>query len=164
MNHHPIPQTDNPHRALKPGGWIEVVEIQLPSTSDDGSLNESTAWWKWEQLILEAISVGNRSLAVARNVPNLLVDVGFEQTSDLQIKTPVGGSWCTDPREKEVGRWNVVNMMEGLEGFTMAPLHRALGWSPIEVQALLGQVRTEFLEQKVHGYFVTYAPPPAWHV
>lgn len=144
------------YTALKPGGWIEVVEIYTPSTSDDGSLNESTAWWKWQQLMLEAHIAGNRPMTVARSIQKWLVDVGFEQTSDLQVKTPVGGSWCTDPREREVGRWNVVNLMEGLEGFTMAPLHRVLGWSPIEVQALLGQVRTEFLEQSVHGYYMTH--------
>lgn len=144
------------YKALKPGGWIEVVEFHFPSTSDDGSLNESTAWWKCERLLLKAYAVSNRSLMIARSIRKWLVDVGFEQTSDVQVKTPVGGSWCTDPREKEVGRWNAVNVMEGLEGFTMAPLHRVLEWSPIEVQALLGQVRTELLEQKVHGYFVTH--------
>ena len=155
MNHHSIPPADNPYRALKPGGWIEVVEIHTPSISDDGSLNESTAWWRWERLILEAQTRVNRSMAIARSVPKWLVDVGFEQTSDVQVKTPVGGSWCTDPWEKEVGRWMAVNMMEGLEGFTLAPLYRVHGWSPIEVQALMGQVRTEFLEQNVHGYFIT---------
>ncbi|KAF8416691.1 putative TAM domain methyltransferase [Tirmania nivea] len=144
------------YKALKPGGWIEVVEMHIPSTSDDGSLNESTAWWKWERLIFEASSINNRPMEIARSVQKWLVDVGFGQTSDRQVKTPVGGSWCTDPREKEVGRWNAVNIMEGLEGFTMALLHRVLGWSPIEVHALLGQVRTEIVEQKVHGYFVTH--------
>ncbi|KAF8453925.1 methyltransferase [Terfezia claveryi] len=143
------------YKALKPGGWIEVVEFHIPSTSDDDSLNESTAWWKWERLILEAYAISNRSLMIARSLRKWLLEVGFEQTSEVQVRTPVGGSWCTDPREKEVGRWNAVNLMEGLEGFTMAPLHRVLGWSQIEVQALLGQVRTELLGQKVHGYFVT---------
>ena len=155
MAHYSITPTDNSYRALKPGGWIEVVEVHLPCMSDDGSLNESTAWWRWERLVLEANALSNRPLTIARNVRQWLIDVGFEETSDLQVKTPVGGSWCTSPREKEVGRWNAVNLMEGLEGFTLGPLHRVLGWSPIGVQALLGQVRTELLEQKVHAYFMT---------
>lgn len=136
-----------------------MVEPQIPAQSDDDTYNESTAWWKWDRLVVEATMRANRPLAIAKDIEKWLIDIGFEQTSDLHAKMPVGGSWCTDPRQREIGKWNALNLMEGMEGFTMAPLHRYLGWSQIEIQALLGQVRTEFLEQKIHGYVLTYVYP-----
>lgn len=107
-------------------------------------------------LLIEAAEIALRPMDVAQDISQWLFEAGFEQVDDMITRSPVGGSWCTDPEEKEIGRWHALNMMEGIEGFTLGLLYRFLGWSLIEIQALIGQVRTEVLEQKAHVYLNMY--------
>lgn len=51
-----------------------------------------------------------------------------------------------------IPQFSCLNFLEGLEGFTMAPFTRVLGWKPEEVQVLIAQVRTEMLKRKIHGW------------
>lgn len=42
--------------------------------------------------------------------------------------------------------------MEGLEGFTLGPFTRLLGWQEDEVQILIAKIRAEFSNRRFHGY------------
>lgn len=42
--------------------------------------------------------------------------------------------------------------MEGLDGFTMAPFTRILGWTPEEVQIFMAKIRSEWGNRSMHGY------------
>lgn len=44
---------------------------------------------------------------------------------------------------KEIGEWNLVNMLDGLEGFTFRLWTKVLGWSVEEVEAFLIGVRKD---------------------
>ncbi|KAF8463284.1 S-adenosyl-L-methionine-dependent methyltransferase [Kalaharituber pfeilii] len=144
------------YRALKPGGWIELVESKLPYDCDDGTMGSTSAIYRWTVLITEAAAAAGKPLTIYPYLQQWLLEAGFVRVDEKAFKTPVGGSWCQTATEREIGRWNAVNVMEGMEGFSLALLTRVLKWHPIEVQALLGTVRTEILEQKVHSYFMTY--------
>lgn len=41
----------------------------------------------------------------------------------------------------------------GLEAFTMAPLTRALGWSPEEVQLFLVDIRKDCTNRDIHSVY-----------
>lgn len=45
-----------------------------------------------------------------------------------------------------------MNYLEGLEGFTMAPFTRVLGWKKEEVDVLLAQVRKETVTRRMHSW------------
>ncbi|KAI7053819.1 hypothetical protein KC319_g6162, partial [Hortaea werneckii] len=54
---------------------------------------------------------------------------------------------------------------EGLEGFTIAPFTRVLGWKKEEVDVFLAQVRKEMVSRKIHGWmkgFVLTAQKPLY--
>lgn len=51
-----------------------------------------------------------------------------------------------------VTQFCALNFLEGLEGFTMAPFTRVLGWKPEEVTVFIAQVRQESLKRSMHGY------------
>jgi len=56
------------------------------------------------------------------------------------------------PREqKTIGAWNLLNVLEGLEGFSMGLFTRVLGWEPEEVQLLLADVRKDLQDPKIHA-------------
>jgi hypothetical protein len=42
------------YNALKPGGWVELVDIECGTYSDDGSVSAEAASVKWWAMLKEA--------------------------------------------------------------------------------------------------------------
>ena len=64
---------------------------------------------------------------------------------------------------KELGKWNQVNILDGLEGFCLALLTRGLGWKKEEVDVFVALVAKDFRDRKIHAYFpmpVTFGRKP----
>ncbi|KAF4777492.1 hypothetical protein HER10_EVM0002621 [Colletotrichum scovillei] len=61
-----------------------------------------------------------------------------------------------DPHYKELGEWNLENFLEGIEGWSMAPLTRALQWTKEEVNVFLIQVRNDLKDRRIHAYTPLY--------
>ncbi|KAI5805350.1 S-adenosyl-L-methionine-dependent methyltransferase [Peziza echinospora] len=144
------------HRSLKRGGYIEIIEHKLPYECDDGTMPLDSAIYRWSKHCVESSRLSGKSMEICQHIPQWLDQTGYTNIMERVVKTPMGGSWCETEKERELGKWNAVNLMEGLEGFSLALFTRFLGWNPIEVQALLGLVRTEVQQQKVHSYYKTY--------
>lgn len=53
--------------------------------------------------------------------------------------------------QKTVGAWNLVQIEDGLEGFTMRLFTQLLGWKAEEVQVLLAKVRKDLRDPKIHS-------------
>lgn len=64
--------------------------------------------------------------------------------------------WPKARNLKELGRYNQVNVLEGMEAYTMASFTRVLGWHPDEVQAFLVGVRNEMMDRSIHMYCKHY--------
>lgn len=132
-----------------------MVEVKIRCDCDDGTMPPTSVIYRWGGYFVEAGRICGKSMEVYKDIPMWLAEAKYTNVACSYAKTPVGGSWCQTEEEREIGRWNAVNVMEGMEGFSLAIFTRLLGWDPIEVQALLGLVRTEIQEQKVHAYFRT---------
>jgi hypothetical protein len=52
-----------------------------------------------------------------------------------------------------LGLWNLENTNIGLEGFSMAPFTRALGWTKQEVEVFSVGVRNEMKDKRIHAYW-----------
>jgi hypothetical protein len=57
-----------------------------------------------------------------------IADAGFVDVVERRFKWPIG-PWSSDSRLKEIGRWNLLNWEEGMEGWVIAPYTRVLGVS-----------------------------------
>lgn len=55
--------------------------------------------------------------------------------------------------QKTIGCWNLVQLEDGLEGFTLRLGTHTLGWTPEAVQVWLTQVRKDFRNPKIHMLF-----------
>lgn len=53
-------------------------------------------------------------------------DAGFINVTQKEYKVP-SGPWPKDPRMKDIGKYNLLNMLEAIEGFTIALFTRVLG-------------------------------------
>lgn len=58
--------------------------------------------------------------------------------------------------QKTVGAWNLVQIEDGLEGFTLRLFTQTLGWKSEEVQVLLANVRKDLRNPKIHAQFDLY--------
>ena len=58
------------------------------------------------------------------------------------FKWPIN-TWAKDPQMKEIGAWNLINMIDGLEGFTIRLWTQVLGWSMEEIEVFLVDVRKD---------------------
>lgn len=87
-----------------------------------------------------------------------MTEVGFIDIVENRFKWPTN-RWPKDERYKELGAWQNANMTNGLEGFTMAPLTRAYGWTKEEVTLFLVDVRKDLNNPRIHTYLPVYAFP-----
>ena len=79
-------------------------------------------------------------------------EAGFVNVQTTIYKCPIN-TWPKGKKEKMLGLWSLANMLDGLEGFTMALFTRMLGWQQSEVDAFLVDVRKAFKNRAVHAYF-----------
>lgn len=77
--------------------------------------------------------------------------IGFVDIVEKRVVWPLG-RWPTDPRLKEIGRWNVRNWEEGVEGWILAGFTRCLGWSYQQVQEFARAVISKVKDRKLHYY------------
>lgn len=84
-----------------------------------------------------------------------MVEAGFVDVTETSYRMPIG-PWPTDPREKQVGQYNWLNYLEGLEAFLMAPLTRWLGRSAEEVRALSKEASSDVLKKKLKLWHELY--------
>ena len=62
-------------------------------------------------------------------------DAGFENVTVREFKCPIG-TWPADAKMKETGGFQLVAMLEGLHGLTVAFWVNCLGWSIEEVGSI----------------------------
>ncbi|KAM5347433.1 hypothetical protein ACJ41O_010438 [Fusarium nematophilum] len=147
---------------LNPGGWIELVDMGIP-TSDDGTLSEDSFIRQWSNHMLEAGSRIGRSLDTIDSHPQNLRDAGFTNINKVVFKWPMN-TWPKDRKYKEIGAWSYENMSTGLQAFSLALFTRVLGWSSEEVEVFIASVRKELRDRTIHGYWpivVTYGQKPS---
>lgn len=101
--------------ALKPGGWIEDVELSIHITSDDGTVGEGHILDGWSKTFYEAGDILGKTFKVLDQSKELMKKAGFKNVVQRNYKVPVG-AWSSDPKLKEVGRWNLLFCTQGLEG------------------------------------------------
>jgi len=148
---------------LLPGGWVEFQDYDLQWYSEDGTLKEDSALGRWLSLFYEGAAKIGRDHQPGIKLEGWVRDAGFTEVHHQRIRTPVG-KWPKDQKIKIIGAWNLLNVLEGIEGFTMGLFTRVLGWKAEEVHLLLADVRKELRNPEIHAqldFHVVYAQKPA---
>lgn len=138
-----------PHRALKPGGYIELVEMHVIPTSPDNTLPPNSQILELYTTLAEVSREVGLDLAVAQKYGSMMVSAGFEDVVEEVFDLPIG-DWMSDRRMKEVGAFQHFQMLEGLHGIAFGALTRVAGWTPTKVQVFLAGVRREMKDRAVH--------------
>ncbi|KAH6977627.1 hypothetical protein EDB80DRAFT_692346 [Ilyonectria destructans] len=99
---------------LKPGGYIEHVEIDWVPQCDDNSLPPTSSLIKWASKLLDAMDQHGRPMRVhPRKTRRELELAGFQDISETVIKAYCN-PWPEETHEKEVGKWFNLGLSQGL--------------------------------------------------
>lgn len=150
---------------LKPGGYIEQVEMAPGFKSDDGSLSPDTAYGQWHDLGVKCGLKMGKSFETMYEMKGLISAAGFEDINETVYKWPVG-PWMQDQESKELGMWTQLHIEQGLGDWSMAPLTRVLGWSKEQVDVFISCMKRDLRNKSIHGYhemrFVYAKKPMDW--
>jgi SAM-dependent methyltransferase len=115
-------------KALKPGGWIEHMELSVIFECDDGSLSDDNPLRKWAPLQIEASETMGKTFRVGEYTKSRLKAAGYVDVKEHKFKLPVG-PWSSDKKMKEIGNWNLYFFLRDTEGFCVYLLGKVMGVS-----------------------------------
>jgi len=139
-------------RHLKPGGYIEHVEIDFEPRCDDGSL-PTDPLCTWYDYLKAATKRMHRPIEYNPHTGTILRTAGFVDIVEHKvIKLPMN-SWPTeDEKEREIGRWNVLGLVDSIEAWSLKPLIEVNGWDEKTVKSMVEDVRKAVKSRKVRAY------------
>ncbi|CBF80718.1 hypothetical protein AN8520.2 [Aspergillus nidulans FGSC A4] len=149
--------------SLTPGGWLEMQELSNPVTSDDGTLSENNPLSQWGRLLIEASKKMNRPVDNPAKYETWMREAGFVNCHTVAYNWPTN-PWPADEKGKTLGLWNLYNVLQRFEEFSVALLVKVLGWEMDDAKTFLGNVKEELMNEGVHGYwpvYVVYGQKPA---
>ncbi|RVX73473.1 hypothetical protein B0A52_03115 [Exophiala mesophila] len=134
---------------LTPGGWVEFQDFDLHNYSQDNSIPPDNKVLEWYNLLMEGCEKIGRTASPGQHLESWVRDAGFTNIHHKTFKLPLG-AWPKDERMKRVGALNLLQLLEGLEGLTLALFTRALGWSTEAIHVYLAAVRKDAMKKSVH--------------
>lgn len=138
----------------KPGGYFELQELDPRFVSDDRSLTEDSTLAYYSRLMCEASAEYNRPVPHHHEYFAWFEKAGFVDIKQVLLKSPTN-PWPKDKKLKEVGRYQLLAHIEGLEGVSIGLLSRVYDWKPEEVKILMAKLRPELKERSIHSYQAT---------
>lgn len=81
------------HRVLRPGGWVQLVEIYFNVQSDNGSITERHALRQWSTQYLGCLGEA-KDLRVGTRLRNLLIAGGLTEVDARMIPLPLS-AWSS---------------------------------------------------------------------
>lgn len=139
-------------RSLRPGGWIELLELTLDLQSEDNNWPQDCQLKEWYPLMRSAAEKSGRPLDLYDRCMDLVRDTGFVDIHEEIRKWPIG-PWPRDKQLKEIGTVNLEHWLAGLEGYGMYLLTKfgvPKPWSKEEVQVWLAQIRNGLRNTNYH--------------
>ena len=137
-------------RHLNPGGYAEFVDWDITWVSPDDSIPKDSAIWKMNREFLRVTrETGGADPTPGPKLKGWLQEAGFVDMQCTCFPTPFG-TWPADPRLKEIGAWNYLQLMEGLEGMVYYVFTRLLQLNKEQVDVLAAQFRQELKNPRIH--------------
>ncbi|KAI9848913.1 MAG: hypothetical protein M1830_007259, partial [Pleopsidium flavum] len=105
---------------LKPGGWIELQEYEMWLHSDDGTLeNLATNCVEYQEKLDEASEKFGKKMNIVKTLEGEMRKAGFADVRSDIYKVPLS-PWARDKKLKELGRYQQVATLDGLEPYGLA--------------------------------------------
>jgi hypothetical protein len=147
----------------KPGGWVEFTDYDTVFyTSTGGNYHEGEPIDRWSKELAAGMNKFGMDANPGPRLEGWIKDAGFTNVETRVLPFPVG-TWPKNRRLKEIGAFNLVHFLEGLEPISLRCFVHGLGWKLEEVQVFLAQLNTEFKRKDKriqHNLYVVYGQKP----
>ncbi|KAE8147447.1 S-adenosyl-L-methionine-dependent methyltransferase [Aspergillus avenaceus] len=141
-------------RVLKPGGWVQLVELYFNVQSDNGSITANNALRQWSTQFMGSYD-GLKDLRVGTRLRNLLAAAGFTEVDARMIPLPLS-AWSSDPRMRDIGALNRDIVQRLFPALGTYPFTQLLGMATQEFQELIARAQQEADTPSLKAYFPLY--------
>ncbi|KAJ5671155.1 hypothetical protein N7507_000282, partial [Penicillium longicatenatum] len=138
-------------RVLKPGGWVQMVEVYHNVQSDNGSITDQHALRRWSRQYMRALE-DRKDLRIGSKLKNLLLEAGLEEVDSNMIPLPLS-AWSADTRTRAIGQCNSDNIQQLLRSLALYPLTQRLHMSTENFESLVQQAQGEARDPSLKAYF-----------
>ncbi|KAE8400717.1 S-adenosyl-L-methionine-dependent methyltransferase [Aspergillus pseudonomiae] len=138
-------------RVLKPGGWVQLVEIYFNVQSDNGSITEQHALRQWSTQLMGSLEEV-KDLRVGTRLRNLLTAAGLTEVDARMIPLPLS-AWSNDPRMRDIGAKNRDNVKKLLPALGLYPFTQRLRMPPQQFAELIARAQQEADTHNLKAYF-----------
>ncbi|OJJ32197.1 hypothetical protein ASPWEDRAFT_53883 [Aspergillus wentii DTO 134E9] len=138
-------------RVLKPGGWVQLVELYFNVQSDNGSITEQHALRQWSTRFMGAFQ-DSKDLRVVTRLRDLLMAAGLVEVDVKMIPLPLC-PWSNDPRMRDIGLANRENIQQLLPALGLYPLTQRLHMPHEQFKDLTDRARREANTPGLKAYF-----------
>ncbi|KAK6535588.1 hypothetical protein TWF694_002043 [Orbilia ellipsospora] len=140
------------YKALRPGGYLEILEPDSTLHSDDGTLREDSPLMDWNRRFIAAAEAElGSSIIEAPRYKGYIVDAGFVDIHEDIFKLP-NAPWPKDKNLKMAGKYHMPALLEGLEPLSLHVLTKA-GMSLAETRVLFDRAKMDVRNKGIHTYF-----------
>lgn len=151
---------------LKPGGWVELQEIDHKprSAHADGSVpahHPVARFWAHVNEGLMALGI-DLDTAGSGLPAQMMRDAGFTSVTERVFHVPIG-TWPKNKVLKTVGLYWRTILLDGLQAIALGPLIRGLQWNREQVEMFLMEVRRAYGDNSALMYMplhIIYAQKP----
>ncbi|EWC44255.1 hypothetical protein DRE_01081 [Drechslerella stenobrocha 248] len=142
--------------ALKPGGYFEFQDPELMFYTDDESLPADAALNQYINYFHDAChKAGKHTRGQPQSVKDELAKIGYIEINE-DVRVCPQNPWPRDPHLRMLGRYSLLNLLDGLEGFAMKLFTGILKWKKEEVDMFVLNLKQESLNKRYHIYFNYY--------
>lgn len=146
------------YQFLKPGGWIELQEINMTFSTVGGGFKKNCFADRWTHNVMDGLRTLGMEPEPGPQLEEWVRGAGFTHISATRSPLPLG-PWPKDKNLKEVGAFNLLQFRDGLEAMSLRVFTKVHGWTLAEVQVLLAKVRKDLVNPRIqmqHDYFIVY--------
>ncbi|KAL4793086.1 S-adenosyl-L-methionine-dependent methyltransferase [Aspergillus venezuelensis] len=137
--------------ALKPGGYLEMQDIDPGFECDDDSIPDDSSALQWSKLFFEGCEKIGHRIPAPEEYKTMMEEAGFVDVRLRVMKRPTN-VWAKETHMKRLGLYTLTNHLNGLHAFTIGLFTRVLGWSPAEVEVLIAKCKREWKDPSIHAY------------
>lgn len=139
------------YRALKPGGWIQIQDIDWHFYAGDNTFDPGGALGQFTKAVREGWFILGGYSHFFDEGPERLAAAGFEKIKNPCDSLPIG-PWLRGHDIQTVGLYSRSILYDSLEDIATAPLVQGLKWSPASVESFLAEVRKDLMDTGIHSY------------
>jgi hypothetical protein len=139
-------------RSLHPGGWVELQETPCKIYSDNPSITTDLPFMRTMSQFCETSSrLGRVCGEELFEFKDYIASAGFVDVTETRYRLPIG-PWQTDSTGRELGRYNMLNFLEGIEGYALAVCNQGEEGETADAQEMVRAARRNILDKKARLY------------